>query len=162
MGNKFKTRFCRNMIYLQSGQPHGVAPTVYCKICVHMKIIHNIYTSFHAGGYAAAPTGYRTTFLHRKDETGNHIAVYNIFAGDHTGSPLLLRNNLNFTITPHPSGYAVHLSSLPLRSAISGCHRQPSPRRQRNEIFRGFTILSARYCYIAATGVAADLWAEGN
>ena len=26
LGNKFKTRFCRNMIYLQSGQPHGVAP----------------------------------------------------------------------------------------------------------------------------------------
>ena len=28
LGNKFKTRFCRNIIYLQSGQPHGVAPTV--------------------------------------------------------------------------------------------------------------------------------------
>ena len=33
------------------------------------------------------------------------------------------------------------------------------PRRQGNEIFRVFTMLSARYCYIAATGAAADLWA---
>ena len=35
LGNKFKTRFCRNMILHNTGQPHGVAPTVsYSAKCV--------------------------------------------------------------------------------------------------------------------------------
>ena len=35
LGNKFKTRFCRNMILHNNGRPHGVAPTALNNITIH-------------------------------------------------------------------------------------------------------------------------------
>ena len=36
LGNKFKTRFCRNIILHNNGQPHGVSP-MYIEIILHFK-----------------------------------------------------------------------------------------------------------------------------
>ena len=66
-----------------------------------------------------------------------------------------IRPGLSVLINPDKRKISFLIKRRPL---IPPC----PPRRRGNEIFRFFIMFAARYCYIAATGAAADLWAEGN